>query len=136
MTEPFLILHKVRGAPAFDIATKHTCTHCLPDNDYCECIWHKSDMSEPCGMCGGEGFWWTIPTSGHRAYPYWQLELHDAISCAVGPYPDIPDDLPDHYQHSIDREASSDSSPIRSPELQQVLAGLIKPQPPLVRRKL
>lgn len=42
--EPFLILHKVRGEPAFDIAIR---------------IGQDSD-----------GPLWIIPTSGHRAYPF------------------------------------------------------------------
>src|SRR5678816_1922295 len=45
MTESFLILHKVRGEPAFDIATL---------------IGEDSDVPI-----------WIIPTSGHRAYPLW-----------------------------------------------------------------
>lgn len=40
--ELFLIAHKVRGEPAFDVAIQMQ----MPD-----------------------GVWWIIPTSGHRAYP-------------------------------------------------------------------
>ena len=43
MTELYLIAHKVRGEPAFDIAT--------------------------CEEVEGEDMW-IIPTSGHRAHPY------------------------------------------------------------------
>lgn len=49
MTELYLILHKVRGEPAFDIA---------------ENIGSEED-----------GDLWIIPTSGHRAYPSWHIEL-------------------------------------------------------------
>ena len=53
MSDPYLILHKVRGQPAFDIA-------------------ERLDLD-------GERIW-IIPTSGHRAYPvhYWNLDdLYD-----------------------------------------------------------
>lgn len=46
-----LILHKVRGEPAFDIAEK---------------------------IQIGDEEGWIIPTSGHRAYPYVVLDEHDA----------------------------------------------------------
>jgi hypothetical protein len=48
-TMTYLILHKVRGEPAFDIAEK---------------------------LQIGDEEGWIIPTSGHRAYPYktWDLE--------------------------------------------------------------
>src|SRR5205823_4324890 len=81
MTNPFLILHKVRGEPAFDIAIKL-------DRDIDD---------EPI---------WIIPTSGHRAYPYWQHEL------AIMTWPEImndptllpplepPPNWPDHYEVS------------------------------------
>ena len=81
MTEPYLILHKVRGEPAFDIA-----------------IQFEFDDGEA---------GWIIPTSGHRAYPYkhWLMdELVDASD-----YPHVrpfdyyaalaaPEGWPDHYQ--------------------------------------
>jgi hypothetical protein len=71
--ELYLILHKVRSEPAFDIA-------------------QKIEVGKEEG--------WIIPTSGHRAYPVqtWALsmngvpEIEDAYSI-----PDIPPDLPDHY---------------------------------------
>lgn len=48
ITPPYLILHKVRGSPAFDIAIR---------------------------MRIGQEDGWIIPTSGHRAYPLrkWRL---------------------------------------------------------------
>jgi hypothetical protein len=69
MTEIFLIAHKVRGEPAFDVATKME----MPD-----------------------GPWWIIPTSGHRAFPYWTHEISH-LTVAV---PILPADLPDHYPRS------------------------------------
>jgi hypothetical protein len=79
MSELYLILHKVRGEPAFDIATP------LPIGDE-------------------EG--WIIPTSGHRAYPYWSYRL-DALDAALRPYPEVcPDGWVDHYQaNASHREA-------------------------------
>jgi len=70
---PYLILHKVRGEPEFDIAI-------------------------PLQIGNEEG--WIIPTSGHRAYPAkaWRLaELN------VPPFEAFTtgtnwDQLPDHYQ--------------------------------------
>ena len=50
MPEPFLIAHLVRGEPAFDIAIK---------------------------LQIGDEEGWIIPTSGHRAYPYWHQSLKD-----------------------------------------------------------
>jgi hypothetical protein len=44
----YLILHKVRGEPAFDIADK---------------------------LQIGDEEGWIIPTSGHRAYPLWAIPL-------------------------------------------------------------
>jgi hypothetical protein len=64
----YLILHKVRGYPSFDIAERIA----------------YGTGSDPAP-------WWIIPTSGHRAYPltYWKLE----DLCDVGDYPhDTPAD--------------------------------------------
>lgn len=47
--EPYLIAHLVRGEPTFDIATR------------CDDMGTESDPSP----------WWIIPTSGHRAYPFY-----------------------------------------------------------------
>ena len=78
MTEPYLIAHLVRGEPAFDIAEQ---------------------------MEVGDEVWWIIPTSGHRAYPYWYTKLYyygfavnlndDRTNC-----PPPPPDWPDHYSHT------------------------------------
>jgi hypothetical protein len=73
----FLILHKVRGEPAFDIADQ---------------------------LQIGDEVGWIIPTSGHRAYPYIYWPLTPQID--LGPSSD-PNDIilykddwagwPDHY---------------------------------------
>lgn len=95
MADLFLIAHRVRGLPAFDVAIQMECPHC---NGMAEC--HECDFL---------GYWWIIPTSGHRAYPWWHTSLlelacenpdvndqrdwpslHDAI-------PPMPPSLPDHY---------------------------------------
>ena len=65
MSELYLIAHKVRGEPALDIAI-------------------KMEMVDGC--------WWIIPTSGHRAFPYWHKLLGD-----WQPAEPMPADLPDHY---------------------------------------
>lgn len=79
MTELYLILHKVRGEPTFDIACR------LEEDEDC----------------------WIIPTSGHRAYPYRRWAMSDIYdgSDYDAPKPeyvmdnvDPPEDLPDHYQ--------------------------------------
>lgn len=85
MTEPYLILHKVRGEPAFDIA-------------------EKLDVE-------GDEEIWIIPTSGHRAYPYkcWALS---ELEGDVGQYyfehvvHELPADWPDHYQTKALKEPS------------------------------
>jgi len=64
----YLILHKVRGEPAFDIAEK---------------------------LQIGDEEGWIIPTSGHRAYPYWHLSLGKLDVPPPGP---PPTDWPDHYE--------------------------------------
>lgn len=83
MTELYLILHKVRGAPAFDIA-------------------QKLDIADEEG--------WIIPTSGHRAYPWrwYTLEAVEALmQRIVLNTPDliIPTDWPDHYQANASPKA-------------------------------
>ena len=71
--EPYLIAHVVRGKPAFDIA------HCMED-------W---------GTPTDPGPWWLIPTSGHRAYPYWHLLLSEFSRSFEAGIP--PQGWPDHY---------------------------------------
>lgn len=77
--ELYLIAHKVRGEPAFDIA-------------------YKLQIGDEEG--------WIIPTSGHRAYPYrfWSLnDLYDGSDMDMPKPQDVldsvepPEDLPDHY---------------------------------------
>lgn len=69
MTELFLIAHKVRGEPAFDVAER---------------------------LQIGDELGWIIPTSGHRAYPYWCHPLSQSFMLAVIEE-GLPSDLRDHY---------------------------------------
>lgn len=91
-----LILHKVRGQPAFDIANR------------CDDMGTESDP----------GPWWIIPTSGHRAYPvdYWPLELACPMTKAVR-MPDNFAEWPDHYQLK--------SEPTISVDIGELLSGLM-----------
>ena len=81
MSELYLIAHKVRGAPAFDIAER------MPELDE------------------GDDLGWIIPTSGHRAHPYWSQHLNQ-LGAVKDNVPDLPLDMvvppmpsswPDHY---------------------------------------
>lgn len=94
MTDLFLIAHKVRGEPAFDVASRVACAVC-----------HDGQRSDGCAECDSTGFWWIVPTSGHRAYPWWHKQF-SRISCegwlaiVDDPWRDVPvmpPTLPDHY---------------------------------------
>lgn len=106
MSEPCLILHKVRGQPAFDIAER---------------------------MTVGSEEWWIIPTSGHRAYPYQHWRLEDVFD--VPHEGDLawnyamPLDWPDHYPVT-----KSPHTPDPSGSLAQRL-GLV-PKAPVITRRL
>lgn len=91
MTENlYLILHKVRGEPAFDVAQR------LEDN-----LEGETQLGEV----------WIIPTSGHRAYPFWTHPLNSVLIEGDTPYQSfplidaplyetMPLDLKDHYAAS------------------------------------
>lgn len=87
MNNLYLIAHVVRGEPAFDIAVQMTVT-----------------VGANIGDDGTEEVWWIIPTSGHRAYPYWTKSLTDVFVYSYGELitpenclPSFSADLPDHY---------------------------------------
>lgn len=107
--EPFLILHKVRGEPAFDVA------HQLLVED---------------------GIWWIVTTSGHRAYPiqYWSLStigtLNDGIPVMALYQEDWPEDWPDHY--TVNREKVIGYGGL----LERLGLGKKKQTQPLIRRQL
>ena len=68
MSDLYLILHKVRGEPAFDIAQK---------------------------LIIGDEEGWIVPTSGHRAYPYY----HEPLTMLYNPQlKDDWKDWPDHFR--------------------------------------
>lgn len=73
MTELYLIAHKCRGEPTFDVAQRMVCSTCATviteDNKYAE--------APGCDECSGEGYWWILSVCGYRAYPYWSTELLD-----------------------------------------------------------
>jgi hypothetical protein len=103
-----LILHKVRGEPAFDIA-------------------------EPTKIGNEDG--WIIPTSGHRAYPYWNTPLCQKDGVGFGFFgdsmPPMPENWPDHYQE-VDRPVAKKGNGLN------VMDFITIPQPKinLVRRRL
>jgi hypothetical protein len=80
----FLILHKVRGEPAFDIAEKAT-------------------------FGNEEG--WILCTCGHRAYPYKTWELYKILEASYIDCPDPPDGWPEHYNaHPEPKKVTVDMS--------------------------
>lgn len=116
MTELYLIAHKVRGEPAFDIA-------------------HKLEIGDEEG--------WIIPTSGHRAYPYWSTPLMELVT-DLGPalydggfktvgddIPSMPTDLPEHYE--VSAAPKGKGSGINGRDLLAKL-GMLKPREPMSRR--
>jgi len=114
MNNPYLIAHLVRGIPAFDIAvildTEGTPTDPAP--------------------------WWIIPTSGHRAYPFWHQDLTHGFSIEdiLNDWPP-PDGHPDHYQAAMDQVHLAEPESEAQGSLLGLL-GLGRPQAPLVRRRL
>lgn len=100
----FLIAHKVRGECAYDIALPMECPEC-----------HYIG----CAECDDTGRWWIIPTSGHRAYPFW----HKSIEADA---PEMPDNLPDHCRLL--------AAP-RTSNIEAILALMPKPQGPQMKRR-
>ena len=97
----YLIAHKVRGEAAFDVAEQMECPHCNPA---------YSERVHGCFDCEDLGYWWIIPTSGHRAWPYWHLTLdalmHDTAESfplilperTLDVVPVMPLGWPDHFK--------------------------------------
>jgi hypothetical protein len=83
MKDPqYLILHKVRGQPQFDIADRATY---------------------------GDEEGWSLCTCGHRAYPYWYKPLEDLGLLNV---PEMPEDCPEHYSQKAEPKVSINISSI------------------------
>ncbi len=107
MSELYLILHKVRGQPAFDIA------YLIAD-----------DL-------------WIIPTSGHRAHPkrYWKLDDLACVDDYPHIRPAQVDvdltDWPDHYQVGEEPKVVLTNARSLLAKL-----GLAKPSPAPTRRRL
>ncbi len=123
MSELFLIAHKVRGEAAFDVAHRMDCPHCVTGID--QVIWG-------CFDCEELGYWWIIPTSGHRAFPfhYWPW---DELACdsRINPSvfdpkpieaPPLPVDWPDHFK----------SLPAPKPDITSLFKA--QPKPHIARR--
>lgn len=77
MTDLYLIAHKVHSEPAFDIATQVPCVHCQSYESVTGAWCEAETPQNECDYCDREGFVWMIPTSGHRAYPWWSVGLKD-----------------------------------------------------------
>jgi hypothetical protein len=100
MTDLFLIAHKVHGEPAFDVAARMECPICKGDYDI------DRDEENICHECDDLGYWWIIPTSGHRAFPYCTMLL-DSLCINIGTWDPftrwvggMPVGIPDHYPTS------------------------------------
>lgn len=108
--ESFLIAHKVRGQPAFDVAIKMTI---------------------------GEEQWWVLPTTGHRAYPFGYLPL-SCLFHKDEEYPDggvapvltpsmttAPSDLRDFYSAHDDYRGRRLSNPTSVPKQKSTLNSVL-----------
>lgn len=101
MDDLFLIAHKVRGEPAFDVAVSQPCPKCA-QYEYVEGM-IVAESNSGCSECDDEGCWWIVSTSGHRAYPYWTVPMETLgyKFQSDGSVPDLirpmPPGLPDHY---------------------------------------
>lgn len=123
----FLIAHKVRGEAAFDIAQQILCPIC--QGNLFKAIGLEAD--EPCDCSAG--FWWVIPTSGHRAYPWWEIPFSHLLGDMDQPLlwhiPPMPDGLLDHY--------AANDRPSTTPTQAKIdlrSLGLIRPKPLIDRR--
>lgn len=103
----YLVAHKVRSQPAFDIA-------------------ERMDM-------GDDEAWWIIPTSGHRAYPYANIPLNNVSSIWIEECPPCPDPWPDHYATPSRSEITVKVDLAEGRSLLESL-GLLKPKEPIKRR--
>lgn len=135
MTDLYLIAHKVRGQPTFDIAQKMQCAVCHADPDV---VNFTVPPKDECHECDSLGFWWIIPTSGYRAYPYWSYSLKRVFNVMflVDKPPSImPTSLPDHYAAN-DRQLSEPAA--QKAEGKGLLAklGLIRKATPFTDRRV
>jgi hypothetical protein len=135
VSDLYLIAHKVRGEPAFDIAQHMTCPKCEGDGKLSNGIIDITgdDGTIECTACEGVGHWWIIPTSGHRAFPWWnhplsEMKVDDGYDTFSLPsmflLEHMPPSLRDHY--AVEREVAID--------LIRVLGLIHKPLAPIKRR--
>lgn len=123
----YLIAHKVRGQPAFDVAIQMECPHCHgvgePDGvDY---------EGPACDECSYQGYWWILPSTGHRAYPYMYKALDDLCITREN-YP-VPDDLRDFWNTPDIQIKDTEANLAAGRTLLETL-GLLQPSQPFVRR--
>jgi hypothetical protein len=120
MPDLCLIAHKVSGERAFDVAIRMECPEC-----HGNCRDGRAPNGYTCVECDCFGYWWIIPTSGHRAYPYWNDPLQWYIDeiCQV---PEMPESLPDHYTIT--------ASPAETRSKLEALLARLPPPAPLKRR--
>lgn len=130
MSDLFLIAHKVRGEPAFDIASRLPCPLCQAYESVTGAWCEPERAQADCDECDRLGFWWIIPTSGHRAYPYnWAYYEFESL---LPPGNEMPPDLPDHYIATARPSDASASAPSLAERLG--LTRVRAPTTPLVRR--
>jgi hypothetical protein len=114
MMTQYLILHKVRGEPAFDVAEK---------------------------LQIGDEEGWIIPTSGHRAYPFMTWGLEDLVDSSdinrngYHPMPTafedkLPAEWPDHYEVVEERAVAKKGMGL------DIWSIISRPEPKLIRRRV
>ena len=108
-----LIAHKVRNSRAFDVANRLPCVKCQRFENVLGQMVEPRGEQNGCTFCDGVGHWYLIPTSGHRAYPYWERELSNF---ALGEVGEPPKELRDHYE--ITRDVRTEQKPLSAPERQ------------------
>jgi hypothetical protein len=75
-----------------------------------------------CTECDSLGYWWIIPTSGHRAYPWHWAKIECEGILSMMP-PSLPDPYPTRAEPKLD--------------LAQMLGiGKAKPQPTNFKRRI
>lgn len=141
MTDPFLIAHRVRGKPAFDVASRLPCPLCQAYESVTSTWCEPERQQADCDECDRLGFWWIIPTSGHRAYPYRAHSIKELTlnfgSFHSRPVADLlleamPPNLPDHYIATAEPGDTSASALSLAERLG--LTRVRAPTTPLVRR--
>jgi hypothetical protein len=124
MPDLYLIAHKVSGEPAFDVAIRMECPEC-----HGNCKDGRDPNGYTCVECDCFGYWWIIPTSGHRAYPYSCMGLFingNATEVWYEELSPVPEGLPDHYTLT--------ASPAETRSKLEALLDRLPPPAPLKRR--